>query len=274
MAFLALVLTLLAGGIWSALLIANLKVSPSAPWSIVAMAIVLRLLWLYLHGRGWPASTAEARRRRLRARRLPPRVLAWALLAGALSIVALSGIWIFLFQLARARGNALPDFSAYPPVTVALALIMASVVGGLTEEAGFRGYLQAGLERDFGGPAAVVLGALALAPGHGLTQGFAWPTVCFYFLADVMFGLTAYLTQSIVPGILVHIAGLLTFFTLIWPHDPSRLLVAAGGADAWFWAHVTQGLVFSALAILAFRRLSKVAGSPPEARPSPESQNP
>jgi hypothetical protein len=30
--------------------------------------------------------------------------------------------------------------------------------------------------------------------------------------------------------------------------------------DAWFWLHVAQAILFTALAILAFTRLAKVAG--------------
>jgi membrane protease YdiL (CAAX protease family) len=177
-----------------------------------------------------------------------------------LSIVALTGLWIVLFQLVKVPGNRLPDFSSYPLLTVVFALLMASIVGAVTEEAGFRGYLQSVLEREVSGPAAIVSAALLLAPGHGLTQGFVWPTLLFYFFVDVMFGVTAYLTKSIRPGIVVHTIGLLTFFTLVWPSDATRRLVSESGADTWFWVHIVQVLLFTLLAILAFRRLAQVVG--------------
>ena len=80
----------------------------------------------------------------------------------------------------------------------------------------------------------------------------------FYLLVDVMLGVTAYLTRSIVPGLVVHSIGLLTFFTLVWPYDTHRRLVWDTGADTWFWLHVAQALIFTALALLAFRRLARV----------------
>ena len=256
---LALSLTVVGGGVWSALLIANLATSPAVPWCVVAMAGVLWATWRYLGGHGPPERTAETRRRSLRARRVSGPVLAWSLAAGALSIAALTGLWIVLFQLAKAPGNALPDYSKYPPLTVALVLIMASLVGAVTEEAGFRGYLQGFLEREFGGRAAIVATSLMMAPGHALTQGFVWSTMLFYLFVDAMFGVTAYLTDSIVPGIAIHAAGLLTFFALIWPYDPGRLRVAEAGADGWFWAHVAQAAVFAGLAALAFRRVAGIS---------------
>jgi membrane protease YdiL (CAAX protease family) len=255
---LALVLTVFAGAIWSALLVSNLMTIPTIPWAVIVMALLLWVTWQYLNGKWSPRSTAYARHRYLRANSVSGRIFAWALLAGLLSIVALTGFWIVLFQLVTTRGNTLPDFSTYSLLTVAPILVMASIVGAVTEEAGFRGYLQVVLERNFGGPIAIVIAALMIAPGHGLTQGFAWSTLLFYFFVDVMFGVTAYLTNSILPGIVVHTLGLLTFFTLVWPYDTTRRLGGAAGTDAWLWVHSAQAVIFAALAIAAFRHLAKI----------------
>jgi membrane protease YdiL (CAAX protease family) len=182
-----------------------------------------------------------------------------ALVAGACSLVALTGIWIVLFQTGLMRGNSLPDFSPYPAPTVAACLVMASLVGAFVEEAGFRGYLQVALERELSAPVAVAIAAMALLPGHGATQGFAWPTVVFYLLVDVMLGATAYLCNSVWPGVVVHAGGLLIFFTLVWPFDSRRPPIGSGATDWWFWLHVAQAAVFSVLAILAFRWLARLA---------------
>src|SRR5438046_2389247 len=82
------------------------------------------------------------------------------------------------------------------------------------------------------------LGSLVIAPGHAATQGFAWPVLAWYFVADITFGALASLAGSIVPGIVVHAIGLLIFFTLVWPADASRATVALGQADASFWLEV------------------------------------
>jgi membrane protease YdiL (CAAX protease family) len=256
---LALALTVLAGGVWSALLIANLTISPAIPWAVVVMGLLLWLLWQNLGGRWGPRRTSEARRRSLRANPVRGDVFAWALAAGVLSIVALSGFWIVLFELAKMPGNALPDFSKYSWLTVALALGMASLVASVAEETGFRGYFQGTLEHEVGGTAAIVIAALVIAPGHALTQGFVWPTLLFYFWVDVIFGLTARLTDSTLPGILTHFIGLLTFFTFVWPYDATRRSSGADDAGPWFWIHIAQAGIFAVLSILAFRRLAKVA---------------
>jgi hypothetical protein len=58
----------------------------------------------------------------------------------------------------------------------------------------------------------------------------------------------------------------LTFFTLVWPHDATRRLVWQGGADAWFWIRAAQAVIFTALAVLAFRWLARVTKTARAAR--------
>jgi membrane protease YdiL (CAAX protease family) len=255
---LAFVLTVFAGGVWTVLLISNVATSPAIPWAVVVMALLLWLMWQYLGGKWGPRSTSEARRRYLRATRVSGQVFAWALLAGALSIVALVGYWVVLFQLVKMPVRVLQNFSSYPLLTVALVLVMASLVSSLAEEVGFRGYFQSVLERKVGGLAAIVIASLLIAPAHGLTQGFLWPTLLWYFFVDVMFGGMAYFTKSILPGIVVHSLGLLIFFTLVWPYDTQRRLVWETGANTLFWIQVAQAIIFTVLAILAFSQLARV----------------
>lgn len=250
--------------VWNVLLIANLGTTPAIPWSAPAMAVVLWLMWQYLGGRWWPRRTSESRRRCLRANRVPGRVFAWTLVAGVLSIAALTGYWIVMFQLFQMRGNALPDVSKYPMLTVAALLVMASIVAPFTEEAAFRGYCQSILEREFRGSAAIVISSILFALAH-LTQGFYLPKLFVYFLAGLVFGLPAYLTKSTLPSIPVHILADMTFFALVWPHDAARRLVWQGGADAWFWIHVAQAIIFTVLAIVAYRKLASVIGIPQNA---------
>jgi membrane protease YdiL (CAAX protease family) len=138
-------------------------------------------------------------------------------------------------------------------------LVMAALSGAVVEEAGFRGYFQGALERMVGGPVAIAIVAVVMAPEHALTQGFVWPILLFYLCVDGMLGVSAYLTQSIMPGLVVHSLGWLTFFALIWPRDPTRRLVWNGGADPWFWLHVAQALVGTALALLAFRQVARLS---------------
>ena len=253
---LAFAITILAGGIWSALLVTNLQRSPAVPWSVPVMGLLLWLMWSYLGGKGWPQSTSDARRHYLRANRRSARTNLWSFAAGVLSVVALAGYWIVLFRLVKMPPNALPDVSSYPRMTVALMILMGSLVAPFMEEAGFRGYFQVALEREFRGSVAVAVSSLVFALAH-FAHGILWPKLLVYFLVGVAFGATAYLTNSTLPAIVPHIIGDLTFFTLVWPHDAARRLVFDSGTDIWFWIHVAQAIVFTLLAVSAFQRLAR-----------------
>ncbi|HXJ85791.1 MAG TPA: type II CAAX endopeptidase family protein [Candidatus Binatia bacterium] len=259
-AFLAILILAIGQGIWGALLLSNLKSNPAIPWAVPVMAVVLYLIWQYLAGKGWPRSTSQARQRLLRANRVSRATLTWAMAAGLLAIVALAGIWIVFFQLVRTSPNALADFSHYPLLTAILAILMASLVSPITEEAGFRGYCQVILEGEFSGPVAVLISSILFMIAH-VTHGLFWTKLLVYFLVGLVFGTIAYLSQSTLPNIPVHIIGDLTFFLLVWPHDAGRRLVWEGNADRWFWIHVAQAVVFTVSAIAAFFQLKRVAGT-------------
>ena len=254
----AVLLATSVGGVWTVLLASNMATSPAIPWAVAVMALLLWVMWQYLGGRWWPRSTSQARRRYLRAKPLPGQVFAWALVAGLLSIVALVGYWIVMFQLVKIPARVLPSFSGYPLLTVILVLVMASLVSSLAEEVGFRGYFLGILEQKVSGPIAIVIAALLISPGHSLTQGFLWPIMLWYFFSDVMFGTMTYLTKSILPGAVVHSIGLLIFFTLVWPYDAQRGLVWETGANTGFWIAVAQAIIFTVLALLAFIRLARI----------------
>ncbi len=54
--------------------------------------------------------------------------------------------------------------------------------------------------------------------------------------------------------------SLVSPFFLIWPYDAARPLVWKAGADLWFWLFAAQAIIFTALAVLAFRCLAGVRG--------------
>jgi len=81
----ALVLTTLASGLWTALLLVNLQISPKVPWAVGELSVLLWSMWQYAGGRWWPSKTSPARRALLRANRVSPRVFTMALVSGPLA---------------------------------------------------------------------------------------------------------------------------------------------------------------------------------------------
>jgi len=253
---LALFLIGLSGAVWGGLLYLNFRKTPSFPWALLGLFAYLWLYWRYLAGWGWPSRTSGKRQALLRANTVSLAAYGWSAITGLLAVVALAGLWITLFRLFPIKPNPLiPTNFASSPLFIAAIIIGASLLAPITEESAVRGYLQSALERNFTPAIAITLSSLVFALAHA-TQGLVWPKLLFYFLVGVAFGTLAYVNQSILPVIPVHIAGDLIFLTFVWPNDKSRVLVWQTGADIWFWVHFTQTIAFGALSIAAFSRIS------------------
>jgi membrane protease YdiL (CAAX protease family) len=253
--FAAFVVTLAAQSVWTGLLVANLNVSPKIPWAVAVMAVLLWGMWRYAGGAWWPRSTQQARARYRRANRVPIGVLSWAMLVGLLGLGALVALWVVLGHLVPVPGNPAANYGGYPIVTVVSVIVMASLVGAVTEEVGLRGYMLTRLERTLGGWLAVIVIAAVIAPGHGATQGFAAVTFAWYLLSDLFLGSLSLLTRSILPGVAVHALGLLAFFFVVWPSDSLRHPAPLGQQSPEFWIETALCGVLTLAAITAFRSL-------------------
>ena len=255
---LALLMIGVAGLIWGALVYANLRTGPALPWCLPAIMIVLWLAWQYLGGKGPPQRTAAKRKLLLRANLVSAEAFAWSVLAGALAIVALAGVWIVFARVIRMSPNPLlPGNFASTPLLVACIIVGASLVAPIVEESAVRGYLQTTLEREFRPATAVMLSSLIFALAH-VTQRLSVPKLMIYFLVGVTFGTLAFLNDSIVPVIPVHVAADLAFLIFVWPHDATRELIWHAGPDGWFWFHVLQAVGFGLLSLLALMHLHRL----------------
>src|SRR5258708_24790576 len=113
---------------------------------------------------------------------------------------------------------------------------MGTLALPILEQAGFWGNYQSMLERSLPGLTAITSTAIlfALLP-HPPMHVPLWPKLIFFFFTGLTFGVMAYLAKSILPGMVVHILGLLIFFTLVF-----RTAAAHSGTDAWLWIHAAQ----------------------------------
>jgi len=228
----------------------NRKLAPSVPWSVPIMALYLWMYWLYLDGKGWPAQTSQLRRKRLRARPLPARIWAWSLLAGSLATASMIGLlWTIVFRLVPSLPRqSLPGFEGIPSITVVCWLAMASLVAGVVEEAAFRGYMQSAIEERHGLAVAILVVGTAFSLGH-----FTLVFMPYMLLVSAVYGILAYLTGSILPGVVLHAVWDMVQFMVAWrwqsrPRPPIwdsgpdsafciSCLVVVALATAAFWAY-------------------------------------
>jgi len=208
--FRAIILGLTVAGVptivWAVLAATNLKLTPGLPWSVPLMAGILWLYWRYLDGGGPQRHLAEFCREHLRAVALTPQAWRLALVAGG---SALAAVWAAFAALRGLLHIAPPasDVTQFPIITIIAAIVMGSAVAGVVEEAGFRGYMQLPLERAYGSWTALATTSIIFTLVH-LTHGAAvLPFLPFYLAAAAVYGLMAWLTGSILPGMTLHFAG-------------------------------------------------------------------
>jgi len=245
------------------LLRANFALMPSIPWSVPVVAIYLWLYWQYLSGKGWPQTTTEFRRTNLRANFLPGRVWRWALLAGGLgwaSVIALRIVIDTLFELPR---DSIFSLSSYPVQMILSYIVGVSVLAGVAEEAGCRGYMQAPIERRHGPMVAILVVGIIFWLSHaGAFVNHWWMflgRLWFYLAASAVFGAVAYLCGSILPGIVLHTVANLVGFVLVWWFESRAAFSTDGGKlDLFFWATCLMGLVSVIATIWAYRKLAVV----------------
>lgn len=254
---------LLAGILpWQGLVSVNLEVGSTFPWAFFVQLAYLALLWQYLQGKGWPRSTAQIRHQYLRANAVPPSHLVWAIIAGSLFVAALVGLQIVGWMLVRIPPAQLEEFAileSYPAWTVIPLLLMGAVVTGLIEEAAFRGYMQVPLEERYSPEVAIGIVAVIFAIAH-LPSPLA---LMGLILGGVGWGVLAYLTDSILPGIVFHTVANAVIWIWAWGDRASLERILTSGVlqdspDLSFVAVFGLTIILGVAAFGAFGKLAKV----------------
>jgi membrane protease YdiL (CAAX protease family) len=252
---------------WSGLLFGSRKLTTSIPWAATPVFLVVGGLflwgfWRYLAGAGWPRSTAEARRQNLRGRGLPGRVWAWALSAGVLAVVSYIALVLVWGRLIRMQPWTIPDLSRYSFFTVLCILLAAAIEAGVVEEAAFRGYMQAPIERRYGPRVAIVIVSVVFGFVHLANGSHELTWLLPYAIFGCILGNLAYLTNSILPGVVLHAAGDAVRFLLVWRlgPNPQGPLIWQSGVDISFCVRLAVGVAFGLAAIWAYRKLATIVG--------------
>ena len=256
---------------WAFFVSLNQKWLISVPWAVLPTALFLWLFWRYLQGAAWPRSTMEARRSGLRANSLSSDVWGMALFAGVLGLTALLPFLGILSRLVRLPAESQPIVvpPQMPFVTVFLLLLMASVVAGVVEEAAFRGYMQGAIERRHGPVVAILVSGAVFGLGHFTHHpDSVLPMMPFYLAVAAIYGGLAYLTNSILPGLVLHAGGDVFSLTRLWATGQPEwqtsstppTLIWETGTDPAFWGYLAAFIFLGAAAVWAYASLASAAG--------------
>jgi membrane protease YdiL (CAAX protease family) len=245
-------------GIW-VLIVTNIPV----PWSVVAMGAILILYWMYFSGKWYPSNTQVFRRFCMRQINLERPVWIWGLMAAFFIFLFVNSGWILTFRIYEFQPEIFKTaryLNDYPAWAAWSIILMASLVAGICEEIGYRGYMQAPLEQKYGPVAGISITSLVFAVAH-LHQAWASGILEGIFVISFMIGYLAYSTNSLLPGIIAHVAFDIINFSYWWSDvigTFERKPISMTGVDNHFIITVMVVLLSTILFIVAIRKLLKL----------------
>jgi len=229
------------------------------PWSLVVMWIVLWLYMKYFSGSWWPKRTSQARAEYFRATKLSAGSWKWSLFTALIIVVIIESGLVVTFRFVAFPADAWNlglDTSAFPLWQIWLYIILMASVAGITEEVGFRGYMQVPLEKRYSPVKAIVFVAIFFMVFH-LNQAWA-PLMLFHlFVFGAMWGILAYASGSLIPVIISHTLTDIFSFSYWWTDVAGtfdKRPIAETGIDPHFIAWLLILVSSIALCVWAVRK--------------------
>jgi membrane protease YdiL (CAAX protease family) len=217
------------------------------------MGGILWLYWKYFSGSWWPRATAEARSKNFRAVKLSAAVWKWGLVGAFLFLVVYQSGAVLTLRLVEFPAEASAEYGldALPVWEAWITIVMASLVAGICEEIGFRGYMQVPLEERYGPAVGITIVSIMFLVFH-LHQAWAQPVLFQIFALSVLLGILAYASGSVLPSIIGHTIMDIINFSFWWTDLAGNFefqTIAETGVDALF---ITAVLIFVASLVLFF----------------------
>lgn len=225
-----------------------------SPWFIVVMGGVLILFWKYFSGNWWPKATAKDRSNSFREMKLATNVWKWSLLGAVLFVVVVQSGFVVTFQIMKFPAEAFTseyNFDTMPLWLAWLVIVMASLVAGICEETGFRGYMQVPLEKHYGPGVGITIVSIMFLVIH-LNQAWAPPVLFHLFAMSVLLGILAYSSGSLIPSMIGHAVMDIFNFSYWWSDVAGkfeRRTIFETGIDFYF---VGWFLIFGTSVVLFF----------------------
>jgi membrane protease YdiL (CAAX protease family) len=261
--------------VWNGLVVGALRYElPLVP--LLTMPLLLVVYWLFFSGSLVWSATKPARREAFRATSLSRATWLWGLAGAGLFVVAFHASVFTLFRLVPypAIQFVVPAVLAKIPANLLWPyVILASIVAGVCEETGFRGYMQQPLERRYGPILAIVLTTVGFVALH-LNQTWIGALLFPAILASLMLGVLAYVSRSLIPSMIGHAVMDVFNFGFWWWHllgEYTRRPISETGIDLNFAAWAGTLVISLGLFVLVVQKLGSAAAREKQGRFAPGS---
>jgi membrane protease YdiL (CAAX protease family) len=242
--------------IWTVMLLLILP-----PWTILPMIFALWVYWKFFSGSWGTGKIAVIKRESFRRVKLSTKTWKWGLMAAIFFVVTVQASFVITFRIWEfPDAQFTSDYRMLDkmPEWIAWAmLIMSSVVAGICEETGFRGYLQAPLEKKYGPASAIIVTSIIFTLIH-LNKSWAHPIIPHIFFASILLGILAYKSGSLIPGIIGHSTLDIFDYSFWWTGITGgfkKQTIFITGIDIHF---IVWLIVFILALIIFFKSVSKL----------------
>lgn len=252
---------------WMGMIAAYTRHPTPFPWFVPAMGLFLAVGAAWLKWGTWPRAGAAARNEGARLNAVPLRTFLLALLAGWSTFFAGAGAYV-AYRMASGLGGEVPmTIPPGPKSAIIVGLAMAAVVAGVIEEISVRGFMQGRLEKAFGVVPAIVISGLVWALFHTNHSYFDTSAVnvaiwfAIFLIVSAMLGTIANLTNSVLPGIVIHAGFDSTYFVAAGILQPKIAPLSYLESLASPSTFLAIGAVLAMIALAAWIALFRAVGA-------------
>lgn len=215
-------------------LLGNLKFYPEIPWAFPATLVILGVYWWYFTGGGFPSATAVGRRNSGRRNPLPGGVWRASLIAIFFILVTMIAMRLIMPSVAHVAPSQLGvDLTPYPTTTIIGLLLSVAAIAAVTEEVGFRGYLQKPLEEAYGIVPAILIVGLAFWFMHQNHAELTYTHLPFHMLVSIFLGVLVFITKSLKPAIVAHFIADIVLQPIYFFEKPGLIYSMISAKPVW-----------------------------------------
>lgn len=231
------------------------------PFSLIALFLVLFFYLKYFSGRLGNKGPLSVRFRteNFRAIRLSGGVWKWAAFGALIFVVMQQSMFVVTFRVFEYDPDVMVTFQLGDnPAWLLWFLIVASaLIAGISEEVGFRGYMQVPMESKYKPWGANLIVSVIFLLLH-LNQGWAVPSMYgILFVSSILIGMLVIASNSLLPGIIAHFAVDIFNFSYWWSDLAGKFEyrpIAETGIDPHFLIWLLAFILFVMLFLLVARK--------------------
>jgi len=234
------------------------------PLSIFILFLFLFLYVTYFSGRlgkrGFPS--LKTRIENFRAIRLNRKVWFWGVTSAMFFVVWQQSMWVVTFRIFKYDPKVMLTFQLgdLPLGFLWFAAIASAFIAGISEEVGFRGYMQVPIEGKYKPWVANVIVSIVFLLFH-LNQGWAQPSMyALLFVSSIFIGMLVIASGSLIFGIIAHFVVDIFNFSYWWSDLAGKFEyrpISETGVDTHFLVWIVIFFISSTLFLLATDRVKK-----------------